>query len=54
MPSKITLFPVSNGDMVLLKLEDKTTILVDINVRDATEDEKDSSCCDVAKELEKD
>ena len=31
--AKIIFYPVDNGNMILLKLEDKTTILVDINVR---------------------
>ena len=33
MQSTITFFPVDNGDMTLIKLEDKTTILIDINIR---------------------
>lgn len=30
MKSTITFFPVDNGDMTLIKLIDKTTILIDI------------------------
>ena len=40
MPSTVTFFPVDNGDMTLLKLSDKTTILIDINLRDSTEEEE--------------
>ena len=54
MPSTITFFPVDNGDMTLIKLDDsdKTTILVDINIRQASGDEE-NTMCDVAKELRK-
>ena len=41
MKSIITFFPVDNGDMTLIKLSDKTTILVDINLRESAEDEGD-------------
>lgn len=50
MSSKITFFPVDNGDMALIKLSDKTTILIDINIRQAAEDQDDPTC-DVNKEL---
>ena len=36
--AKIIFYPVDNGNMILLKLEDKTTILVDINVRKKASD----------------
>ena len=38
MKSTITFFPVDNGDMTLIKLSDKTTILTDINLRESAED----------------
>ena len=50
MPSTITFFPVDNGDMALIKLEDSTTILIDINIRQAAEDDEDPTC-NVSKEL---
>jgi hypothetical protein len=50
MQSTITFFPVDNGDMTLIKLEDKTTILIDINIRQATENDEDPTC-NVSKEL---
>lgn len=50
MPTTITFFPVDNGDMTLIKLNDKTTILIDINIREAAEDEQDPAC-NVIKEL---
>ena len=40
MKSTITFFPVDNGDMTLIKLRVKTTILVDINLRELAEDEE--------------
>jgi hypothetical protein len=43
MKSIITIFPVDNGDMTLIKLSDKTTILIDINLRESAEDEEDPS-----------
>jgi len=50
MPSTITFFPVDNGDMTLIKLKNKTTILIDINLREAAEDEQDPTC-NVIQEL---
>ena len=50
MPSTVTFFPVDNGDMTLIKLSDHTTILVDINIREAAEDEQNPAC-DAIKEL---
>ena len=38
MKSTITFFPVDNGDMTLVKLSDKITILVDINLSESAED----------------
>ena len=40
MKSTITFFPVDNGDMTLIKLSDKTTVLVDINLRESAEGEE--------------
>lgn len=55
MPSKITFFPVGNGDMTLIKLDDKanTAILIDINIRQSSDGEEDRTQCDVAAELRK-
>jgi hypothetical protein len=43
MKSTITFFPVDNGDMTLIKLSNKTTILIDINLRELAEDKEDPS-----------
>ena len=43
MKSTITFFPVDNGDMTLIKLSDKTTILIDINLRESAENEEGPS-----------
>lgn len=40
MVSKVTFFPVDNGDMTLIKLNDNTTVLIDINLRETAEDEE--------------
>jgi len=50
MPSTITFFPVDNGDMTLIKLDDKKTLLIDINIRQIAEDDDDPAC-NVVKEL---
>jgi len=49
--SIITFFPVSNGGMTLLRLNDvwNTSILIDINIRDTSSSEDD--ICDVSREL---
>lgn len=49
--SIVTFFPVGNGGMKLLRLNDtnKTTILKDINIRNS--DGSDENICDVAQEL---
>lgn len=54
MPATITFFPVGNGDMTLIKLNDKdqTTILIDVNIRNAADD-PNHDACDVASELRK-
>lgn len=55
MAAKITFFPVGNGDMTLITLNDpeETTILIDVNIRSAADDEENDDCPDVAKEIRK-
>ena len=48
--SKVTFFPVDNGDMTLIELESGRTILIDVNIRAAADDFNDSTP-DVAKML---
>src|SRR5271156_4109584 len=52
MATKITFFPVGNGDMTLVSLSDSagTTILIDCNIRAAADDPKDETR-DVAADL---
>ncbi len=50
MVSKVTFFPVDNGDMTLIELESGKTILIDVNIR-ATADDPDDSVPNVAKML---
>ncbi len=52
MSPTITFFPVDNGDMTLIELDDdgKTTILIDVDIRQPADDEN-TPTCDVAKEL---
>jgi hypothetical protein len=50
MSASITFFPVSNGDMTLLQLDNGQTILIDVNIRAAADDEDDETP-DVAKDL---
>ncbi|MBD3661121.1 MAG: metallohydrolase, partial [Arenibacter algicola] len=38
MASTLTIFPVGNGDMSLIKLGDDFTLLIDCNLKDATTD----------------
>lgn len=51
--SKISFIPVDNGNMTLLQLNDpdKTTILVDINIRQNADDEKQKDYYDAATYL---
>lgn len=49
--AKIIFYPVDNGNMILLKLEDKTTILVDIHVRKKASDEKEENFFNVMSHL---
>lgn len=50
MPASITFFPVSNGDMTLITLDNGQTILIDINIRGAADGEGDDAP-DVASDL---
>ena len=50
MSASITFFPVSNGDMILLKLDNGQTILIDVNIRGAADDDDDETP-NVAKDL---
>ncbi len=50
MAAKISFFPVGNGDMTLINLEDNSRILIDCNIRQWNEE---SEFMDVAKELRK-
>ena len=43
MSASITFFPVSNGDMTFLKLDNGQTILIDLNIRGAADDEDDDT-----------
>lgn len=52
MPAKITFFPVDNGDMTLIELENGKTILIDVSIRVAADDPDDPTR-DVAKDLRK-
>ncbi|SDE85701.1 hypothetical protein [Terriglobus roseus] len=50
MATTITFFPVGNGGMTLVTLDDGRTILIDCNITAAADDPKDSTR-DVAKDL---
>lgn len=50
MAAKIAFFPVGNGDMTLIQLESGRTILIDVNIRAAADDQEDPTP-DVAKIL---
>lgn len=43
MAATITFFPVDNGDMTLIELESGRTILIDVNIRQAADDEDDDT-----------
>lgn len=49
--ASITYFPVGNGDTSLIRLSDKTAIIIDSNIRHASRDEEDESCYDVHAHL---
>lgn len=53
MSTQITFFPVGNGDMTLIELDDasQTKILIDMNIRDSADDEANEDYFDVASEL---
>jgi len=48
--ASLAFFPVSNGDMTLVKLDNGQTILIDIKIRGAADDEDDETP-DVGKDL---
>ena len=50
MVAKITFFPVGNGDMTLVELENRRKVLIDINIR-AAADDPDDDAPDVAATL---
>ena len=50
MTSKISFFPVGNGDMTLIETESKRKILIDMNIR-AAADDPDDETPDVAEML---
>ena len=50
MSASITFFPVSNGDMTLICLDNGQTILIDCNIRGDADNEKDDTP-DVASDL---
>ena len=48
---RIKYYPVKNGDMSLITLADKTTILIDCNISVVSQDEEDKSRFDAKKDL---
>jgi hypothetical protein len=50
MAGSITLYPVANGDMTLIRLDNGQTILIDIHIRGAADDPNDDTP-DVAQDL---
>src|SRR5690606_38861504 len=50
MSASLTFFPVSNGDMTLIRLENGQTILIDVNIRGAA-DAEDDGTPDVGSDL---
>ena len=50
MTASLAFFPVSNGDMTLVRLDNGQTILIDIKIRGAADDEDDDTP-DVASDL---
>lgn len=49
--SNIKYYPVGNGDMSLITLNDESTILVDCNIREASKDEENDEQYDVKDDL---
>jgi hypothetical protein len=43
MTASITFFPVDNGDMTLVTFDDDQTLLIDIHIREAADDEDDKT-----------
>ncbi|OAO00355.1 hypothetical protein A8B75_18620 [Sphingomonadales bacterium EhC05] len=43
MPASLTFFPVGNGDMTLVTLDNDQQLLIDINIRKASEDDNDDT-----------
>ena len=52
MPATISIFPVGNGDMTLITLDNGQTVLIDCNILQAADDDNDDTL-DVAEELRK-
>ena len=50
MPATISFFPVDNGDMTLIVLDNGQTLLIDCNIRQAADDDDDGTL-DAAEEL---
>jgi len=50
MTASLTFFPVSNGDMTLLELDNGQKVLIDVNIRGAADDDDDDTP-DVAQDL---
>lgn len=50
MTATLSFFPVSNGDMTLVRFDNGQTLLIDVNIRGTADDEKDDTP-DVANEL---
>jgi hypothetical protein len=50
MPASTTFFPVSNGDMTLIRLDNGQTIIIDLDIRGAADDDDDDTP-DVASDL---
>nr|WP_245498614.1 hypothetical protein [Rhizobium leguminosarum] len=50
MSASVVFFPVANGDMTLITLDNGQTILIDIKIRAAADDEDDETY-DVASDL---
>ncbi|MFK5938590.1 MAG: hypothetical protein QM497_09380 [Sulfurimonas sp.] len=49
--SKIIFYPVDNGNMILLKLKDNTTILIDIHIRKKSHNDNEEEFYDVLSHL---
>ena len=48
MTARIEFFPVGNGDMTLVTLESGRKVLIDVNIREAADDENDDETTNVA------